>query len=117
MSTDPDLQARFDALRRADHSATPDFGAFADSVVVRKRHPVAASAMLVAAAVVLALGGLRLATRRTRAVQPEGPSILSWRSPTDALLHTPEQALWRTVPTIESTLLSGVLIIRHPGDQ
>jgi hypothetical protein len=117
MSTDPDLQARFDALREADHSATPAFGALADSLVVRKRHPVAAPAMLVAAAVVLALGGLRLATRRTRAAQPGVQSILSWRSPTDALLHAPEQTLWRTVPTLESTLLSGVPIIRHPGDQ
>jgi hypothetical protein len=117
MSTDPDLQARFDALRQVDHGATPAFGALADRLVVRKRHPVAAPAMLVAAVIVLALGGLRLATRRTRTAQPEASSILAWQSPTDALLRTPEQVLWRTMPTIGSSLLFSVPIIRHPGDQ
>lgn len=116
---DDDLRSRFDALRRADQAAAPEFGVALAPVGARTRRPVTLPAALAAAAIILALVGLRFATQRTRLEPPRAPSILSWRSPTAALLQTPGLELLRTVPTLRSSLLRGVpwesLATRHPG--
>jgi hypothetical protein len=101
MHIDRDLKQRFDALRRADRAAAPDFGAIVRRPATRRR-PVVLRAALFAATVLLAIGGARLATRRTRA---EIPSILTWQSPTATLLRTPGQGLLRDIPTLRSSLL------------
>jgi hypothetical protein len=110
MHSDRDLTRRFDALRRADRAAAPDFGAIVRRPAVRQR-PVAFRAVLVAATIVLAVGGVRLATRRTR---DEVPSVLTWRSPTATLLRTPGQGLLHDMPTLRSSLLGDE---SHSGDR
>ena len=110
MHGDRDLARRFDALRRGDRAAAPDFGALVRRPAMRRR-PVAFRAVLVAATVVLAIGGVGLATRRTR---DEIPSVLTWRSPTGALLRTPGQGLLHDIPTLRSSLLSDQA---HSGDR
>jgi hypothetical protein len=110
MYSDRDLTRRFDALRRADRAAAPDFGALVRRRAIRQR-PVALRAALVAATVLLAIGGVGLATRRTR---DEMPSVLTWRSPTAALLRMPGQGLLHDMPTLRSSLLSDQ---SHSGDR
>jgi len=102
MHIDRDLKQQFDALRRADRAAVPDFGALVRRPAMRRR-PVAVRAALVAATVLVAVGGFGLATRRTR---DEVPSILTWRSPTATLLRTPGQGLLHDIPMLRSSLLS-----------
>lgn len=106
-----DLRLRFDALRRLDQAAVPDL----DALVVRprtRRRPVwwLPAAVAAAAAVMLA-AGLHFAASRPSVVvsiSPSEPSILSWRSPTASLLHTPGRELLQTVPTVRSAVLHGV---------
>lgn len=102
MRSDRDLEQRFDALRRADTSVAPAFGAIVRRPA-RRRRAVGLRAALVAATLVLAIGGIRLATQPTPA---EIPTILTWRSPTAELLRTPGQDLLRDIPTLGSSLLS-----------
>jgi len=110
MHGDRDLTRRFDALRRADRAATPDFGALVRRPAMRRR-PIAFRTALVAVTVLLAIGGVGLARRRTR---DEIPSVLTWRSPTGALLRTPWQGLLRDIPTLRSSLLGDR---SHSGDR
>jgi hypothetical protein len=110
MHVDRDLKQRFDALRRADAAAAPDFEAIVRRPVTRRR-PVAFRAVLVAATVLAAIGGVRLATRPTRA---DIPSVMTWRSPTATLLRTPGQELLHDIPTLRSSLLGDR---SHSGDR
>jgi hypothetical protein len=110
MHMDRDLEQRFEALRCADRAAAPDFGAIVRRPAGR-RPPVVFRAALVAATIVLAIGGVGLAMRRTR---EEVPSVLTWRSPTATLLRTPGQGLLHNIPTLRSSLLGDR---SHSGDR
>jgi hypothetical protein len=115
MPGDRDLQSRFDALRAADHAVTPEFGAVIGRPA-RRRRPVALPAALVAATVLLAIGGIRLATRGMYAGRSaDAPSILTWRSPTASLLRTTGSDLLLGIPTLRSSVLHDSLLIHHPG--
>jgi hypothetical protein len=105
---DRDLERRFAAMRSMDRANAPEFGAVLGRTVRRPRRPVVLAAALVAAVVILAFGGARLARQRTLAERGT-PSVLTWQSPTAALLETPELDLVRGVPTLQSSLL------RNPG--
>ena len=108
MPDDRDLQSRFDALRVVDRAGAPEFGAVVGRPA-RRRRPVALPAALVAAALLLAIGGIRVATRGMHAERSaETPSILTWRSPTASLLRTPGSDLLHGIPTIQSSVLPGV---------
>jgi hypothetical protein len=104
---DRDLERGFGAMRSMDRAGAPEFGALLGRPV-RRRRPVAFAAALVAAAIVLVLGGTRLLRQRIRAVR-DTPTVLTWQSPTAVLLETPGLNLLRGVPTLRSSLL------RNPG--
>ena len=107
MPDDRDLQSRFDALRVVDRAVAPEFDALVGRPA-RRRRPIAVLAVLAAAAVLLAIGGVRLAMRGVRAERSAAvPSILTWRSPTASLLRTPGSDLLFGIPTLQSSVLPG----------
>ena len=107
---DDDLRARFDALRRVEAAAAPDFDAVIAKPAARHRRIVLPATVAAAAAVML-VAGLRFAASRSSdsiTVSPSEPSLLAWRSPTASLLQTPGRELLQTVPTLKSSLLQDV---------
>lgn len=120
MTPDDDLRSRFDALRRIDESAVPDLDALVARPRTRNGRPLVRVALLAAAAVIIAVVGLRVFKQPPHPVPLDAAtSIVTWQSPTASLLHTPGQELLRTVPTLRSSLLRGVpmesLVTRTPG--
>jgi hypothetical protein len=106
-SPDPDLRARFAALRRADAATAPDLDALFAKGRARPRGRLVLPAMLAAAAVVIAVAGVRYGGSRPSidvVVAPSAPSLVAWRSPTASLLQTPGRELLQTVPTLTSSL-------------
>ena len=122
-TTDRELHRRFAALRLADRAVAPEISALLGRPA--KWHRSLSLTALVAAAIVALVGSAWLATRHTRAnvsgaaVPTEMPSLLTWRSPTAALLRTPGLDLWGRVPTLRSSLLGNSpadsLVVHNPG--
>jgi hypothetical protein len=102
MSNDPDLRARFAALRRQDAARTPGF----TQVLQRTRRAfitrtsvLAATACLLIAVIAVSL--IWISQNRSPPAPPNAaPSLADWRAPTDFLLNIPGQVLLRTVPRI-----------------
>ena len=106
-SLDRDLRTRFDALRRVDAAAVPDLDALLAKSRARPRRRLVLPAVLAAAAVVIAVAGVRNARSRPPidiVVAASGPSLVAWRSPTASLLQTPGRELLQTVPRLTSPL-------------
>jgi hypothetical protein len=92
---DRDLEARFAELRAHDASQVPLFDAAPRRPERRAATNPWAWIALAAAAVVLVIGGLRLALPGIPSVAPEAPPTLaSWRAPSEVLLETPVRALF-----------------------
>lgn len=92
---DRDLEARFAELRAHDAKQAPPFDAARRSPERRATTNPWAWIALAAAAIVLVIGGLRLAQPGIPPVAPSPPPTLaSWRAPSEVLLETPARALF-----------------------
>lgn len=100
---DPSLESVFQALRREDEAAAPDFSLMwqtARARAGRRRSERRFGLLIAAAAAVVLIAGLLLSRLRHPpiAVERDGP-FAGWRSPTAALLQGPPG--WQ-VPSIRS---------------
>lgn len=102
---DRDLLERFAALRRDDAAGAPPFDAVRASVVRQPRArprvlPLAPAIAVLAAAVLMVLGVLRMR-------QPREPLVslatTRWDSPTDFLLRVPGAEYLETVPSFTTS--------------
>ena len=106
MATDRDneeLAARFGAMRGAEQGMVPPFDATLAAARRRAPAPVARPAwrrVLVAAALLVAVGGGLWSLRRgAPTAVPEVP-IWAWQSPTASLLDVPGGRLIHSMPTL-----------------
>jgi hypothetical protein len=117
MSNDRDLRDRFAALRRQEEAQAPKFTAPRKPV-----RPRSLSALLAAAACLLAIATAGLwmrATRRHPQPEPGKPvaSLMAWKPPTDFLLETPGREMLRSVPAIgafDDSLIASTHPRRNP---
>ena len=93
MSEDDRLHAAFAELRRVELTRIPPFGG-----LLSRRRPRRQYLRLAFAVVLLILLTVVIVPRR-----PAGPSISTWRAPTDFLLKTPGQELLESVPDLKGT--------------
>lgn len=102
MTDDHDLPARFASLRRRIEERTPSFDAVLGRASVSRRGRFGARAAAAGAAAAITAVALLLWLSHPSTPQTEIPesSMLGWKSPTEFLLDTPEQALLRTVPRL-----------------
>jgi hypothetical protein len=106
---DRDLSRLFEAARRADESAAPELDALLALTRPRRHAPAvrifvlaAATASLIAIAVLLVHGGARVAPA------PEPPlQLADWESPTGFLLDTPGSELLTEIPTLAVPPIAG----------